>query len=588
MAKKVDPVTLAVVRNNLISVANSMKETAFRCAVTTYLYEIMDCSFALLDDEAGVIAQADAMLLFLGSLGPAVKRCMEVIGKENLRSGDVIVAAHPGFSGAHTSDAMIFSPIFYKKKLFGYAATKSHWLDLGAKSAFPTDATSAFEEGLRIPPVKIYRKGELQQDIWDIIKANSRAPDMVWGDMQAQIAGCHTAERGIAELLHRYGEPTVRACIEEIYDYSERMIREAIEKIPDGAYCAEDYLDDNGIDKDVPLPVKIAITVEGSDMTIDLTGSAPEQRGPVNGLLISTLSGARVSVKALTVPELPGNEGFNRPIKVIAPEGSIFNSSPGAPSFLYAWVAQIIMDLVNKALHEVIPEKVPALSGADVVCQGFAGVDPNSGRYWGALTPVVIGQGGDFASDGENFLYPLSAGACRNTPAEVLESMYPLIVDRTEFIPDSGGPGRHRGGVGSKTIFRLTTPGVFYATIEKGKTPHWGIFGGKEGLRNYAIVHSKKDGEFEVLKNTVFLDSGDAVTVVAGGGGGYGDPLERDPEAVRRDVVEGYVSPEHARNDYGVAIDPKTFEIDMKTTRALRASSISPASRVRRRAAAQG
>ena len=229
------------------------------------------------------------------------------------------------------------------------------------------------------------------------------------------------------------------------------------------------------------------------------------------------------------------------------------------------------MDLVNKALHQVLPEKVPALSGGDVVCEGFAGVDPKTGRYWGTLTPVVIGQGGDSASDGESFLYPLSAGACRNTPTEVLESTFPLVVDRCELIPDSGGPGRHRGGVGSRTVFRLTTPGIFYATIEKGKMPHWGIFGGKEGLRNYALVLSKKQGEFEVLKNpAVFLDAGDSVSVTAGGGGGYGDPLERDPEAVREDVIEGYVTPERARSDYGVVMRPGTFEIDRKATGRLR------------------
>jgi N-methylhydantoinase B len=569
--KNVDPITLAVVRNNLISVANGMQETAFRCAVTTYLYEIMDCSFSLLDDEAGVIAEAHGMLLFLGSLGPAVKNCIDILGKESFSPGDVIAAAHPDITGAHTSDALVFSPIFYKKKLFGFAATKSHWLDLGAKDPFPTDSRHAFEEGLRIPPVRIYRQGELQHDIWEIIKSNSRAPDMVWGDMQAQIAGCRFAEKGVAELLDRYGETTVRSCIEEMYDYSERMIRQAIEKIPDGAYYAEDYLDNNGIDLDAPLPLKAAITVQGSDMTIDLSGSAPEQPGPVNGLLISTLSGARVSVKALTVPELPGNEGFNRPITVIAPLGSIFNSTPGKPSFLHSWVAQSIMDLVNKALHRVLPEKVPALSGADVVCEGFAGVDPQTGRYWGTLTPVVIGQGGDYASDGESFLYPLSAGACRNTPSEVLESTYPIMVDGVELIPDSGGAGRHRGGVGSRTTFRLTAPGIFYATIEKGKTPHWGIFGGKEGLRNYALVHSKKAGDFEVLKNPfVPLEAGDSVSVTAGGGGGYGDPLERAPEAVRLDVIEGYVTLECAKEDYGVVIDPATLEVDSKATKTLR------------------
>jgi N-methylhydantoinase B len=569
--KKIDPITLAVVRNNLISVANGMQETAFRCAVTTFLYEIMDCSFSLLDDDAGVIAQAHGMLLFLGSLGPAVKNSINYMGKENLSPGDVIAAAHPDITGAHTSDALVFSPIFYKKKLFGFAATKSHWLDLGAKDVFPTNSTTAFEEGLRIPPVKIYRQGELQQDIWNIIKSNSRAPEMVWGDMQAQIAGCHFAERGVTELLDRYGEDTVRGCIKEMYNYSERIIRQAIEQIPDGTYEAEDYMDNNGIDLDAPIPLKIAITVKGSDLTIDLSGSAPEQVGPVNGLFISTLSAARVSVKALMVPDLPGNEGFNRPIKVVAPVGGIFNSTPGKPSFLHSWVGQSIMDLVNKALHKALPEKVPALSGGDVICQGFAGVDPATGRYWGTLTPVVIGQGGDFVSDGEAFLYPLSAGACRNTPAEVLESTFPIMVDKAELIPDSGGPGRHRGGVGSRTTFRITTPGIYYAIIEKGKAPHWGIFGGKEGLRNYALVHSKRDGDFEVLKNPAIpMDANDSVDVIAGGGGGYGNPLEREPAAVLQDVIEGYVTVEHARSDYGVVIAPETFKIDTKATNALR------------------
>jgi len=567
----VDPITLAVVRNNLISIANGMQETAFRCAVTTYLYEIMDCCFSILDEEAGVIAQSHGMLLFLGSLGPAVGNCVRAIGPENLRKGDIVIAAHPNITGAHTNDGLVFSPIFYKNSLFGYAATKSHWLDLGAKDAFPCDSRHAFEEGLLIPPVRLYKEGELQQDIWEIIKSNSRAPELVWGDMQAQIAGCRFAERGVTELLDKYGEETIRACIREIYDYSERMIRQSIEKIPDGTYHAEDYMDDNGIDLDKPLLVKATVTVQGSEMTIDFTGSAPEQRGPTNGLLISTLSGARVAVKALTIPELPGNEGFNRPIKVIAPEGSIFNTRPGAPSFLYAWVAQTILDLVNKALHQVLPERVPALSGGDVVCEGFSGVDPETGKYWGTITPCVIGQGGDFGADGESYLNPLSAGACRNTLAEVIESAYPIMIERVELIQDSGGPGRHRGGVGSRTHFRLAAPAAFFCTIERGKTPHWGLFGGREGLRNFALIQSRSKGEFEALKNPrIDLEGGDRVIVTAGGGGGYGDPLDRDPEAVRKDVIEGYVSVDAAQRDYGVVLSAGTLVVDVEATARLR------------------
>lgn len=569
---QVNPITLAVVRNNLISIANGMQETAFRCGVTPFLYEIMDCCFGVLDAEAGVLAQSHGMLLFLGSLGPATRNCVDALGRETLEPGDVIISTCPSVTGAHTSDALLFTPVFYKGRLFGYASTKSHWLDLGAKDVFPTNARHIYEEGLRVPPVRIYRKGELQVGVWEIIKANSRAADLVWGDMQAQIAGCRFAEKQMVELLDKYGADTVRACVEEIYGHSERMIRHAVAAIPDGVYTAEDYLDDNGVDHE-PIPVKVAITVSGDEITIDFTGSAPEQRGPMNGLLISTLAAARVGVKALTVPELPGNEGFNRPVKVIAPQGCIFNASDAAPSFLYAWVAQIALDLINKALHRVLPERVPALSGADVVGEGFAGIDPETGRYWGTLTPCVIGQGGDSQSDGECFLYPLSAGACKNTPTEVLESTYPLIVDRCELVADSGGAGRHRGGLGSRTHFRLRTPGLFFGFIEKGKTPHWGLFGGKDGLRNFALVQSKKQGEFEVLKHPgVELEAEDRVIVTAGGGGGYGDPLERLPETVLNDVRNGYVSLESARADYGVVLAADPLRVEGAATDALRAS----------------
>ncbi len=577
--KKIDPITLAVVRNNLISIANGMQETAFRCAVTTFMYEIMDCCFGLLDDECGVIAQSHGILLFLGSLGPATRKCVEIIGKEHLEPGDVIISTSPEITGAHASDALVFTPIFYHGKIFGYATTKSHWQDLGAKDAFPTNSRQVYGEGLRIPPVRLFKKGVLEREIWEILKLNSRAPDLVWGDMQAQIAGCRSAEKGVAELLDRYGEDTVRGCISEMYSYSRRMIEDAIERIPDGVYTAEDYLDDNGVDLEVPVLMRVAITVKGRAITLDFTGSAPEQAGPMNGLIVSTLAASRAAVKALTTPELPANEGFYGAIDVIAPQGTVVNAGPSAPTFLYAWVAQIILDLVNKALHEVLPEKVPALSGADVVGQGFVGVEPGTGRYWGTLTPCIVGQGGDFFSDGANYLYPLAAGACKNTPTEVLESAYPLVVERVELIPDSGGAGRRRGGLGSQTCFKLLTPATFFSFIEKGKTPHWGIFGGKDGLRNYALIQSKEKGEFEVLKHPgVELQADDRVIVTAGGGGGYGDPLERDPEAVRRDVIQGYVSIEHARLDYGVVLAPHTLEIDARATeearRACRGQSV--------------
>ncbi len=566
-----DPITLAVVRNNLISIAKGMQETAYRSGVTTFMYEIGDCSFAILDPEAGVIAQSHGMLLFLGSLGPAVQNCLNYIGGENIEPGDIIVSTAPEITGSHTSDAALFTPICFEDKIFGYAATKAHWIDLGAKSTYPSDATDKFEEGLRIPPTKLYKRGKLQKDVWEIIKWNSRAPEEVWGDMQAQLAGCRFAETHVIKLLRKYGLAVVREVVNEMYDYSERITRLALEAIPDGTWSAEDTVDSNGIDLDNPIFIKASVTIKGSNISIDLSGSDPEQQGPMNGLWVTTLSAARAAVKALTSPELPANEGFNRPITVIAPEGCVYNAGPGVPSFLCANVAQTILELVNRALHKVLPEKIPACSGGDVIGNGFYGIEPHSGSYWGTITPSIIGQGADSASDGDSYVMSQSAGASMNIPSEVLESAFPLFVEKVEFVQDSGGAGKYRGGLGSRLHLRLLAPATFYSFIEKGKSPHWGLNGGKAGLRNYAIIEPKDKVKYEILKTSgTPLSEGDRVIVTAGGGGGYGDPVERDPELVLRDVVDGYISLEHARAEYGVIIDPNSLKIDQRATAKLR------------------
>ena len=567
-----DPITFAVVRNKFISIANGMQEIGFRTGVTTFMYEIMDCSFSILDSDAGVIAQSHGMLLFLGSLGPAVKNCLDAVGQENIQSGDVIVSTVPDITGSHTSDAVVFTPIVFHGQTFGYAATKAHWLDLGAKSTYPTDAESIYQEGLRIPPLRLYRAGELQKDVWAIIKTNSRAPDLVWGDMQAQVAGCRYAESQVTDLLGKYGFDTVKEIISEMYNYSEKITRLAIDKIPEGTWTAEDYIDNNGIDLNKPILTKLSVTVKGSDITLDLSGSDPEQPGPTNGLWVTTLSAARSAVKAITNPKFPANEGFNRPVKVIAPRGSVYNASPTVPSFLCGNVAQTILELVNRALYRILPERIPACSGGDVVGNGFFGTGQGPGKYWGTITPSIIGHGADFRSDGDSYLMFHPAGASKNIPTEILESTFPLFVEKVELLQDSGGAGKFRGGLGSAIQLRVLGPATFYAFIEKGKSPHWGFEGGKNGLRNFALVQSRKEGEFEVWKTSgVHLQFGDKVTITAGGGGGYGDPLERDLEKVRLDVVNGYVSLKGAAAEYGVVIDPESDKVDVSATRDLRA-----------------
>ncbi|OGO31518.1 MAG: hypothetical protein A2Z29_10595 [Chloroflexi bacterium RBG_16_56_11] len=574
---KVDPITFAVVRNRLISIANGMIETAAHCGVSSFLSTIMDCSFAILDKDAGIISQSEkGILLFLSSSSPATRSCIDYIGKKNIGPGDVIVSTVPEFTGNHTSDAVLFTPIFFRNTLFGYTTSKAHWQDVGAKNTYPTDATNIYEEGLRIPPAKLFQGGKLQPAILDIIKWNSRAPEQVWGDIQAQIAGCHFGEKQVNELLEKYGIETIDACVEEMYDHSERLTRLAIEKIADGTWIAEDFMDSNGIDLDTPIIIKVAVTVKGSNITIDFTGSDPEQRGPMNGLWVTTLSAARMAVKALTNPELPANEGSNRPVTVIAPKGCVYNAGPAAPTFLCGNVASTILELINKALYAVLPERIPASSGGDVCGMGFFGVDIGTGKQWATLSSAAIGNGADFLSDGDNgTVHHSIAGSAGGSGGsiELTESTFPLVIESYQLVQDSGGAGKNRGGLGSRMQIRLLSPATLFAFIEKGKAPHWGVDGGKEGLRNYSVVQPKDGNEFEVLKTSgMQLHSGTIVSATAGGGGGYGNPLERDPEKVRRDVINGYISEERARLDYGVVVDPQSFEIDKAATRRLRSS----------------
>ncbi len=572
---KVDPITFAVVRNRLISIANGMIETAAHCGVSSFLSTLMDCSFAVLDADAGIITQSEkGILLFLSSSSPATKSCIEYIGKENILPGDVIISTVPEFTGNHTSDAVLFTPIFFENKLFGYATSKAHWQDVGAKNTYPTDATNIYEEGLRLPPVKLFKGGQLQPEILEIIQWNSRAPEQVWGDIQAQVAGCHFGEKQVIELLHKYGSATVAACVQEMYDHSERITRLAIEKISDGVWTAEDIMDSNGIDLDKPIKIKVTVTIKGSNITLDFTGSDPEQRAPMNGLWVTTLSAARMAVKALTNPELPANEGSNRPVTVIAPQGCVYNAGPNAPTFLCGNVASTILELVNKAMYQVLPARIPACSGGDVCGLGFFGVAPETGKHWATLSSAAIGNGADYASDGDNCTSHHSiagAGGGSGSSIELTEATYPLLIESYQLVPDSGGAGKYRGGLGSRMQIRLLSPATLFAFVEKANSPHWGIDGGKAGLRNYSIVQPENGKEFEVLKTSgTQLEAGCRVIAIAGGGGGYGKPWERDIEKVRMDVIDGYISVTSAREDYGVVIDPEKLEVDVIATQELR------------------
>lgn len=557
VATKIDPITLAVVHNALTTAAREMRDTIQRTAFSPVIYEDRDFACGLLDHDGGTMAEAPGLTAFMGTLSPCVKKSLVEIGVETIEPGDVFCVALPDFTGSHPEDFALFMPIFFEGEIFGYAASKAHLIDIGGKDPYPTDSTDCFQEGLRLPPVRLYRAGKLSSEIHSIIMANTRAPETIWGDISSEVASFRVGEAACLRLLQKYGIETVRACVREMYDHAERLARAEIAKLPAGSWSAEDHMDDNGIDRGVGVKIFVTVTIdpEAAEITFDYTGSAPQQKGPTNAPVIATISISRMMGKILTSPMTPANEGSFRPFKVIAPEGTIFNAGSTAPTNLYGWPTLNAVEAITKALAEQVPDKLPAGSGGDlcgILRYGFKA----NGKMWLEGNIEGVGQGASATADGENTLVHISEACSRNLPVELEETKDPVIIERYELIPDSGGAGKFRGGLGLRRYYRLMGDARIISILERCTSPHWGIAGGKPGMMNGGAIESSIHGNKEIIKTPDMpMAAGDLIIIRAGGGGGWGDPLERDPQAVLRDVIEGYVSVEAALSEYGVTVD---------------------------------
>lgn len=570
-----DPITTAVVHNALLTAAKEMRETIQRTSFSPIIYEDRDFACGLLDADANTLAEAPGLTSFMGTLSPGIKKSIEERGRDEIEPGDVFCTSIPAFTGSHPADMMLWMPIFYDGQLFGFAASKAHLVDVGAKDPYPTDSTDAFQEGLRLPPVKLYRAGELDETLAAVIKSNSRAPEIIWGDIHAQIACFRSGEQSVLRLLDKYGFETVNDCVQDIYDHAERMAREAIRQMPAGTWSAVDYCDDNGIDRGVPVKVAVSITIdpEAAEVTFDFSESAKQQRGPMNAPLITAISCARMMGKILTAPDSVACEGSFRPIKVIAPLGTIFNAHDSAPTNLYGWPSMTAVETILKAMAADFPHRFPAQSGGDL-CGCFRyGFDPMTSEMWVEANIEGIGQGASAFADGESAVVHIEEACSRNLPVELEETKDPEIIEFYELVADSGGPGKFRGGLGVRRAYRLLTDARMISTLERCNAPHAGVAGGLPGGRTIGILDSSIYGEgHEFIKTPDQpLAKGDRMTIVTGGGGGYGNPLEREPERVFEDVCEGLVSIDAAREFYGVVFD-EDGNLDLAATDALRAT----------------
>ncbi|MBB1254768.1 hydantoinase B/oxoprolinase family protein [Streptomyces sp. OF3] len=552
-ATTVDPVTVEIIRNAVISAAEDMNATLMRSAYTPIIYECGDCVVALLDDEHQVLGQSAGLPIFLGNLESCTKATEERFGRDAWRPGDVWILNDSYLGGTHLNDVTIFGPVFTGGELAGFTATRAHWIDVGSKDPGGSmDSVNIFQEGLRMGPQKLVEGGVPVPGIADTIAGNVRFPYPTTGDMNAMIATIRMGQTRLAELVERFGLATLRAARDEIFRQTEQLEREVIGAIPDGVYTAEGFLDNDGIDLAAPVPVKLRITVSGTDVDFDVTESADQTVGPVNCGAAQAVSACRVGYKLLVSPDVPGNGGSFRPLSVQVREGSVFGAvAPAACQWYFSHLG-LLIDLVARALAPVMPERVAAASHGDSMIVMFAGRDPRSDRDYVSLEATLGGWGAWHGSDGQDALINNVNGSLKDLPVEVVEARFPVRITEYGFRPDSGGAGRWRGGNGVVREYEVLADCTVSLWFERSVTPAWGLFGGGDAVGPRVTINPGRADERRLLKcNGLALRAGDVVRCETGGGGGYGPAGERDPARVEADVRDRHVTPGHARRAYG-------------------------------------
>ena len=574
--KTVDPITVEVIRHRLLSAAREMATNLMRTAYNTIVYEIRDFGLGIYDRQGRMVAEAPGLTIFLRANDFALRSVVDFIGHENMHAGDVFLLNYPYWSSAHTLDMFVCSPIFLRQRLVGFTGVRIHWLDLKARYAgYCLDTTDMYQEGIVFPCTRIYRRGELNDDVVNLLKFNSRFPDRVLGDMHAQISACRIGERRTAEIIEEYGFEVYEAAIQQIMDHGERLARRKLAELPTGTWSAEDYMDGDGVD-DRLVKMKATVTVTPDEMIVDWTGSDPAVKGPINLPFGQTVGVASLVFKAVTTPDTPATDGNFRPLRVIAPPGSLMHAVPPAATFTL-WTGLLAGEVILKALAQGMPDHVPACSGGDVCSMMGLGVNPRTGRAWLEATNEGVGFGGFAGGDGENGIMMLAEPGCRNNPVEVLETKAPLFIEQYGLRVDSGGPGLHRGGLGISRAYRFLADSTAAMMVYKTRTRPWAIGEGQSGENNHVILNPGTDRE--EFRGGLYrpMAAGEVLLNNSGGGGGWGDPFEREPSKVLADVREGYVSRDAARRDYGVSIDVHRWVVDEVETARLRSAPHPPA-----------
>ena len=571
--KRVNPVTVEIIRNALQSAADDMNASLFRSAFSPVIYEMKDCSVGIFNEKAEMLGQSSGLPIFLGNLEECIKITIEMYGIDFFQEGDVLIINDSYMTGTHLNDVTVYAPIHLDGQLIGFTANRAHWLDVGSKDpGESTDSTEIYQEGIRLGPTKIIEQGRARVDIIDLIVRNSRFHEAAMGDLNAQISACLTGDKRFKEIVSRFGLENVRDAVNDIFAQAEYLDNEVVASMPDGVYEAGGFLDNDG-QSDEPVKVKVKVMINGSRMIIDLDGSSPQTKGATNCGFPQTVSACRVAYKTLVNPQMPVNGGSFRALSVTAPPKSIFAAEEPAAMQWYFSHLGLLIDLIIQAMAPVIPDRAAAAHYGDSMCINFAGTNPLNGAPFLTVEATVGGWGAFNGGDGQNALINNVSGDFKNLPVEVMEAKYPITVNHYAIRPNSGGPGATRGGNGVSREYTLNCEdGVIYLWWERSRHPAWGILGGQSGKPPLVAINPSTPDEKRMFKvNGMKLKMGDVVRVESGGGGGCGDPLDREPQKVQEDILDGYIDQTEAKTAYGACFVSGTDGIDIEGANKRRA-----------------
>ncbi len=583
---RVDPITSQVIRSGLVAAAEEMRIALVKTAYNPLIYEVQDFAVALLTDKGEMLAQGSSLPLFLPCLSLTVQNGVKKFGADGFAPGDVVIANDPYSTGTHISDTSIYTPIFFDGELQAFSANTAHWADVGGKTpgGWCPDSNDVFQEGMIFPHLKLYDAGELNRTMMDYIMANTRFPDLVKGDLGAQIAACRTGVNRYVALCEKYGAGVVRESMEHVFDQSEALMRRLIGEMPDGEWSAETCMDHDGIETTRRRRLKVTVRIDGDEATVDFTGTGETAAGPVNIPLTGARAAVEIAFKSATLPHEPANEGHSRPLKVVSPEHTITNPSWPAPCDSYGYAALMIIDLVSEALSNAVPDRT--LAGEYMLFGAwFFRIDPRYGKPFIYIDPVDGGGGAFSFDDGADALIFHGDGDAPNTPIEVAESRYPIRLVQYSLHTEEYGIGKYRGGLGTVRDYQFLTDNVSVQVAnEQTVCRSHGLQGGHEGGINRLWVRPGTDRETVLTERVSFygpFEDGDILSCRTAGGGGFGDPFERDPERVRWEVLNEILTPEQARDYYGVIVvsdDKGDPVVDEAGTVACRRAGRAPSS----------